>query len=358
MNMMINAMKKIYSKLGDEQSRDIFLNRVLYSITEDNTYIDNIVSVYYKRMQREFCGGGYTDAISNLRQQIGNRKVVIYGKGNCGFVTLALFTSAMKYIDVVAFCDRNTSGGQFYGYKLVDIDELARNYKDTVILVTPVEERVKDEIISNLVKKGFNLDQIIEKVPFRDYVLRGEYFDEVMQFGEDEVFVDAGCFNCGTAIDFVERHSSYKKIISFEPDLEQYNLCLQISQTQEIRNHTIYNMGLWDKKDELFFMQAGSSGCLSQEGNIRVKVDALDHILQGEKVTFIKMDIEGAELRALHGCRNTIVEHRPKLAICVYHKPEDIIEIPFYIHEIAPEYKFYLRHHSKGRSETVLYAVP
>lgn len=117
-------------------------------------------------------------------------------------------------------------------------------------------------------------------------------------------------------------------------------------------------MGLWNQKDELSFLQRSSNGHLSQEGNIRVKLDALDHILKGEKVTFIKMDIEGAELKALQGSRNTIIEHRPKLAICVYHKPEDIIEIPLYIHEIAPEYKFYLRHHSKEYTETVLYAVP
>lgn len=75
-------------------------------------------------------------------------------------------------------------------------------------------------------------------------------------------------------------------------------------------------------------------------------------------MTFIKMDIEGAELEALHGCRDTIIKYRPKLAICVYHKPEDIIEIPSYIHEIVPEYKLYLRHHSKDLSETVLYALP
>lgn len=112
------------------------------------------------------------------------------------------------------------------------------------------------------------------------------------------------------------------------------------------------------KKANCLFKQGRSSGHLSQKGNIRVKLDALDHILQGKKVTFIKLDIEGAELKALHACRDTIVQHRPKLAICVYHKPEDIIEIPSYIHEIVPEYKLYLRHHSKDHCETVFYAVP
>lgn len=130
---------------------------------------------------------------------------------------------------------------------------MARNYKDTVILVTLVEERVKNEIISNLVKKGFDLNQIIEKVPFRDYVLRRQYFDEVMQFGEDEVFVDASCFNCGTDIEFAEKCPNYNEIIAFEPDPVQYDDCTKISQTKKMRNHIIYNIGLWDEESELPF---------------------------------------------------------------------------------------------------------
>lgn len=87
-----------------------------------------------------------------------------------------------------------------------------------------------------------------------------------------------------------------------------------------------------------------------------VHYDALGHILS-EGASYIKMDIEGAELKALEEARNTIVNYKPKLAICVYHKPEDIIEIPLYIHKIVPEYRFYLRHHSKTAEETVLYAI-
>ena len=72
---------------------------------------------------------------------------------------------------------------------------------------------------------------------------------------------------------------------------------------------------------------------------------------------FIKMDIEGAELAALEGAQNCIREQHPKLIICVYHKPEDIIEIPAYILSLCPDYKLYLRHYSLGHTETVLYAV-
>lgn len=68
------------------------------------------------------------------------------------------------------------------------------------------------------------------------------------------------------------------------------------------------------------------------------------------------MDIEGAEMDALRGMEKLMKRDRPKLAICVYHKPEDFWEIPLYIKSVVPEYTFILRHHSHDASETVLYA--
>lgn len=69
------------------------------------------------------------------------------------------------------------------------------------------------------------------------------------------------------------------------------------------------------------------------------------------------MDIEGAELPALHGALKIIKRDKPTLAICVYHKREDLITIPQYIKKIVPEYKLYLRVHYAYASELVLYAV-
>ena len=76
-----------------------------------------------------------------------------------------------------------------------------------------------------------------------------------------------------------------------------------------------------------------------------------------DKITMIKMDIEGSELEALKGAKKTIQRDKPKLAICIYHKPEDMADIPLYIKELVPEYKLYIRHHSNFATETVLYAV-
>ena len=67
--------------------------------------------------------------------------------------------------------------------------------------------------------------------------------------------------------------------------------------------------------------------------------------------------IEGAELEALKGAKETIQRDKPKLAVCIYHRPEDMVEIPLYIKQLVPDYKLYIRHHSNTAGETVLYAV-
>ena len=69
------------------------------------------------------------------------------------------------------------------------------------------------------------------------------------------------------------------------------------------------------------------------------------------------MDIEGSELAALRGARQCILENKPKLAVCLYHKPQDMWEIPLMIKEMLPEYKIYIRHHTDLLNETVCYAV-
>ena len=76
-----------------------------------------------------------------------------------------------------------------------------------------------------------------------------------------------------------------------------------------------------------------------------------------DDVTFIKMDIEGSEYQALLGAKQIIKEKVPKLAISVYHNPEDIVQIPRLILSLRKEYKFYIRHYSSTGFDTILYAV-
>jgi len=144
-------------------------------------------------------------------------------------------------------------------------------------------------------------------------------------------------------------------VYAWEPDPESQLKCKEIFE----KNHIEYELiakGLWSKKEKLKLRMDGTASFITNDGNIKIEVDSIDHLVK-EPVTFIKMDIEGSEYQALLGAKNMVSQYKPKLAICIYHKLEDIWELPWLIHQINPEYKFYLRHYSFADNETVLYAI-
>ncbi len=183
-----------------------------------------------------------------------------------------------------------------------------------------------------------------------------QYFD-VFEPVDDEIIIDAGCYDGATAINFLKwGQGKVKKIYSFEFDPVNAEICERNLQPYQDKI-TLVKKGTWDKDETLHVNPSGSSGSsVRSEGNVEVQLTAIDNVVKDEKVTFIKMDVEGAELKSLMGARNTITKNHPRLAICMYHKLEDLYEIPEYILSLVPEYKFYLRHYDSNYCELVLYA--
>ena len=81
-------------------------------------------------------------------------------------------------------------------------------------------------------------------------------------------------------------------------------------------------------------------------------------MLPGHHVDFIKLDVEGAEIAALRGGAELILRSRPILAVSLYHRPEDVWEIPELLMDMCTHYRFYLRQHLFNSFESVLYAIP
>ena len=166
-----------------------------------------------------------------------------------------------------------------------------------------------------------------------------------------------------TSIRFAEWAKTFKHIYIFEPDQNNFILCKNNIEKENLADVvTMYNKGCWSKSATLHFNSYGnqlSYVCEDEDaGSEQIEVVGIDEILNGERATFIKMDIEGTELEALKGAEKTIRMWKPKLAICVYHKPEDIITISKLILDFNPAYKLYLRHYSYlDFAESVLYAI-
>lgn len=207
------------------------------------------------------------------------------------------------------------------------------------------------------------LDAVLKKrregfIDYSDIVTgESEYFkDEFWIPSENKVFIDGGAYDGDTIEEYIQWvKGDYERIYSFEP---QKNLAQKIQMKLPVYGERVsfFEKGLWSDNTTLKFTNGNNiiSGFLDSEGKCCIETVALDNIIK-EKVSFIKMDIEGAELEAIKGAAGILRRDRPNLAICIYHKPDDLWGIPFLIHEIVPEYRMYVRHCSISRFGTVLY---
>jgi FkbM family methyltransferase len=186
-----------------------------------------------------------------------------------------------------------------------------------------------------------------------------QYFpNDVLRLTSKESFVDCGAYTGDTYVQFKEAvKGEYHRYFGFEPHTES---CAILQATVGVNERNIcFGIGLSDKHETLRFLEANEVGTASaiNNGQVVIKTVTLDEIISDE-VTFIKMDIEGSELAALRGSEQTIRKNKPKLAICVYHKAEDLVEIPRFIMSLGLDYRFYLRHHQRhSGTETVFYAI-
>ncbi len=189
-----------------------------------------------------------------------------------------------------------------------------------------------------------------------------QYFpnNEILIPDKDEVFVDAGAYDGGTSIAFARWcKNNYQSIYLVEPDAVLFDAMKLIIKRSLLSNTVFVNKGVYSKSGKVAFYDDNVSGSSSivDYGEDTIEVDTIDNILQGKRVSFIKMDIEGAEREALEGASFSITQYHPKLAISVYHKNEDLWSIPNYLMTKYPFYKFYLRHYTEITTETVLYAT-
>lgn len=187
-----------------------------------------------------------------------------------------------------------------------------------------------------------------------DYKVRIEeqYFEPFMDY-RNEVFVDAGGFDGDTTEAFVKRYSDYRKVILFEPS--KLNMDAAQIRLKGLRDIEFRCVGLSDAAETLSFdADSGSASSVQHQASNKIDVDKLDSLVS-EPVTFIKMDLEGWEMKALLGASQHLKLDKPKLALAVYHHASDPRVIFEYINSFNHGYKVYLRHYTQGWSESVMF---
>lgn len=183
-----------------------------------------------------------------------------------------------------------------------------------------------------------------------------QYFPgpDIYSPGECEVFIDGGCSNAATIGVFKEwTQDRYEKVYAFEPVHMDWIFSKENIYYFKYRAE-VSEAGLYNKNGNVSMVGNG----IVEEGEESIRVVTLDSFMKDkpEKVSLLKLDVEGSELPALEGAMEIIERDHPKLAICVYHKDDDLWKIPLWIYERFPGYKFYMRHYTPTNLETVLYA--
>lgn len=201
---------------------------------------------------------------------------------------------------------------------------------------------------------------------YRNYSECEKYEDKLSeQYMPEDVVLHKGyrrVIDCGGYIgDTVslfcqQKKDQIEKIVSFEPDLNNYMKLANNIKKYNVEIST-YPCAVSNRIFFSKFVEGTGSGLMSDAGTINVLAVTIDETLINFNPTFIKMDIEGEELKALHGARKTIEQSKPDLAICVYHNVNHMWDVPLLLNSWGLNYRYYLRNYNAYSMETVLYAT-
>lgn len=319
------------------------------------------------------------------------RPIVLYGMGNgADMIIDVLEKNGVEFADVFA-SDSFVRGHYFHGKKVLRLCEVEEKYEDFVVLMTfAVHDEATLSFVKELSRKHtlfsptvpiagnglFTLDYVkehdrdfdaaydlladeksrkafVDVLNFKisgktDYLFscqsaKEEVYRDILMLGEHEHIVDLGAYDGDTIREFLAAtNGKYSSITAFEPDEKNFKKLER--KTAELNNIERYNLGAWSKKEVLFFQKKAGRNSAQNESGIPINFDSVDNVVKHE-VSFIKMDIEGAESEAIDGAAKTIIDYKPKLYVCAYHRNEDMFVLPMKIHALNPNYRIYFRHH-------------
>lgn len=196
----------------------------------------------------------------------------------------------------------------------------------------------------------------LARMNYRELFSEGEYFGHgLFSLSQNENFIDCGTYT-GTSInEFLQAtNEKFSSIIGFELDKDNFLQAEKFLGTlkQELQiKIKVFNYGVWNQNELMMYGKgaenepSGGISLFKTQNPVEGRVVRLEDIAECRSASFIKMDIEGAELKALIGAKRILKENKPKLAICVYHCLNDLWEVPIFIRKISKDYKISIRHH-------------
>ena len=317
--------------------------------------------------------------------------IFLYGMGDGALKILKQFEHFGISCDGIFASDEFVRGHSFAGYKVRKLSEIEAEHENFVVVlafaagyesliekINSIAERhilvapdvpviggglftkefltanfVRFEIVFGLLEDDLSREVFCKTVEYKITgniqllneitTLPAEAFENILKPQKDEVYVDLGAYNGDTVLEFIERAGgNYQKIYALEPDRRNFRKL--VKSTENHSNIEAINAAGWCEDCSLFFSdKAGRQSAVSDKG-LETEARSVDSVLDGGVATYIKYDVEGAEKQALLGSKKTIKTFKPKLTVALYHRDEDLFELPLLIKSQNPDYKLFMRH--------------
>lgn len=322
------------------------------------------------------------------------RPIVIYGMGNGADKLIErLERHGIAYADFFA-SDGFVRGHTFHSKRVLSFSEIREKYNDFVILLSFATN--KPDVLSMLYKMREDYRLLMPDLPvagdttfdvafykrhqkelldvlslWRDdasasvylsvlnYKLSGDicYLKNAYQ-SKEEIYnflplnhirccMDVGAYRGDTLTEMMTFFPHLQKAIAIEPDKKSYVKLKSFANAACIPIKTV-NAAAWNQIGETVFHQSGNRnsslvGASHEHDNLMIPLMTVDSLTSGERIDYIKYDVEGAEAEALLGSSATIQRDRPILAVSIYHRTEDIFALPLLMKALCPDYSFILR---------------
>lgn len=334
------------------------------------------------------------------------RPIFIYGMGDGALKIMSVFKEKGITLSGIFASDDFVRGHTFEGYRVHKLSEIEENISDFVVVLAfaagyqeivnkiydiaskhtlyvpdvPVtgrglftyeyclEHAEQIEHVYNSLADDYSRKVYASIINFKisgkiEYLAavttpKSDIYNKIIKPGSNEIYVDLGAYNGDTIKELMEfTHGRYNTVYALEPDKKNFKKLAKF--VNGMKHIYAYNAAAWSIDTELpFAAKAGRQSAINAKSDNLIAARSVDSILEKKPATLIKMDVEGFEREAIWGASSTISHYSPKLMVSLYHRNEDIFELPLLIKKLNPSYKIYIRHQLYIPAwETNLYAT-
>lgn len=325
-----------------------------------------------------------------------NKHIVLYGMGNGADKILTVCESYDIIVEDFFASDGFVRGQMFHGKRVLSFADVLHKYGATNIVVLVAFASSLPDVMAAIERVATTCETYIPDVPVKGNILFDETFEKahaaeletacalladersravfrgvvefrrtgclnVLRATEDDrmtvmrellhlddyrVAIDAGAYDGDTARELLELCPHMERVIALEPDRRNFRKLTAYAESEE--RVLPVNAAAWNERTTITFDDSGNrnaSVCGDNESRRTTEVNALslDEVAAGERIDYIKYDVEGSEKQALEGSTGIIREQRPDLLVSLYHRTDDLYALILQLHALCPDYRLYVR---------------